>query len=149
MKSMNQIYPELDDDDFSILRKEKITGLSFLDLNEENFRSVGFVLEPATLLAKEHNKHTSVALDPHPIEKNSPEFKLCIDDILRKIKKYGEAKNQPVAQNFMQCKSSCDMNLNMLKKKRKSDEAFGSEYEYVYGIVTTDAIKIQPNYARM
>ncbi|EXX67066.1 hypothetical protein RirG_117810 [Rhizophagus irregularis DAOM 197198w] len=44
---------------------------------------------------------------------------------------------------------SCDMNLNMLKKKRKSDEAFGSEYEYVYGIVTTDAIKIQPNYARM
>ena len=29
------------------------------------------------------------------------------------------------------------MNLNMLKKKRKSDEAFGSEYEYVYGIVTT------------
>jgi len=29
------------------------------------------------------------------------------------------------------------MNLNMLKKKRKSDEAFGSKYEYVYGIVTT------------
>ncbi|GBB92986.1 hypothetical protein RclHR1_20960003 [Rhizophagus clarus] len=29
------------------------------------------------------------------------------------------------------------MNLNMLKKRRKSDEAFGSEYEYVYGIVTT------------
>ncbi|GES99430.1 hypothetical protein GLOIN_2v1655004 [Rhizophagus clarus] len=42
-----------------------------------------------------------------------------------------------VAQNLMQCKSSCDMNLNMLKKRRKSDEAFGSEYEYVYGIVTT------------
>jgi hypothetical protein len=29
------------------------------------------------------------------------------------------------------------MNLDMLKKKRKADEAFESEYEYVYGIVTT------------
>jgi hypothetical protein len=29
------------------------------------------------------------------------------------------------------------MNLNMLKKKRKADEAFDYEYEYVYGIVTT------------
>ncbi|PKY49098.1 hypothetical protein RhiirA4_422686 [Rhizophagus irregularis] len=49
-------------------------------------------------------------------------------------------QNQPgkgVTQNLMQCKSSCDMNLNMLKKKQKSDEAFSSEYEYVYGIVTT------------
>ena|SRR2546421_80851 len=38
---------------FDILRKEEITGLSFLDLNEEKFRSVGFALGPATLLAKE------------------------------------------------------------------------------------------------
>ena len=29
------------------------------------------------------------------------------------------------------------MNLGMFKKKRKADEAFESEYEYVYGIVTT------------
>ncbi|PKY45850.1 hypothetical protein RhiirA4_542898 [Rhizophagus irregularis] len=38
---------------FDILRKEEITGLSFLDLSEEKFRSVGFALGPATLLAKE------------------------------------------------------------------------------------------------
>ena len=44
---------KLDDDDFAILRKEKITGLSFLDLTEEKFRSVGFALGPATLLTKE------------------------------------------------------------------------------------------------
>jgi len=44
---------KLDDDDLGILRKEKITGLSFLGLNEEKFRSVGFALGPATLLAKE------------------------------------------------------------------------------------------------
>lgn len=52
----------------------------------------------------------------------------------------GGKQNQPgkgVAQNLMQCKSSCDMNLNMLKKKRKADEAFDYEYGYVYGIITT------------
>src|SRR2546421_6482172 len=38
---------------FDILREEEINGLSFLDLNEEKFRSVGFALGPATLLAKE------------------------------------------------------------------------------------------------
>src|SRR5271166_2488672 len=38
---------------YDILRKEEIIGLSFLDLNEEKFRSVGFALGPATLLAKE------------------------------------------------------------------------------------------------
>ncbi|CAB5199172.1 unnamed protein product [Rhizophagus irregularis] len=36
----------------------------------------------------------------------------------------------------MQCRSSCEMNLDTLKKKRTADEAF-EEYEYVYGIVTT------------
>src|SRR4051794_16361691 len=44
---------KLDDDDLGILRNEKINGLSFLDLTEEKFRSVGFALGPATLLAKE------------------------------------------------------------------------------------------------
>ena len=30
------------------------------------------------------------------------------------------------------------MNINMSKKKRKVDEAFDPDYEYVYGIVSTD-----------
>ncbi len=29
------------------------------------------------------------------------------------------------------------MNVDIFKKKRKAYEAFESEYEYVYGIVTT------------
>jgi hypothetical protein len=29
------------------------------------------------------------------------------------------------------------MNLDMLKKKRKADEAFDPDYDYVYGIVST------------
>jgi hypothetical protein len=32
------------------------------------------------------------------------------------------------------------MNLNMLKRKRKVDESFDSEYGYVYVIVTTGKI---------
>ena len=37
---------------FKILRKEEITGLAFLELTEEKFRSIGFTLGPATTLAK-------------------------------------------------------------------------------------------------
>jgi len=68
-------------------------------------------------------------------------IKKILDDLLEEIICITEGKqNQPgkgVAQNLMQCKSSCEMNLDMLKKKRKVDVAFESEYEYVYGIVTT------------
>ncbi|CAG8434446.1 13764_t:CDS:2, partial [Funneliformis mosseae] len=43
-----------------------------------------------------------------------------------------------VAQNLMQCKNSCDVsNFKHAQEKRKADEAFDYEYEYVYGIVTT------------
>ena len=44
---------KLDDEDFAIIRKEKINGLSFLDMTEEKFRNIGLALGPATLLAKE------------------------------------------------------------------------------------------------
>jgi len=43
---------KLDEDDIKILRKEEITGLAFLELTEEKFRSIGFTLGPATTLAK-------------------------------------------------------------------------------------------------
>lgn len=44
---------KLDEDDFSILRKEKIDGQVFLDMTEEKFRGIGFALGPAMKLAKE------------------------------------------------------------------------------------------------
>ncbi|GES95209.1 hypothetical protein GLOIN_2v1502041 [Rhizophagus clarus] len=44
---------KLDNDDFKILCKEKITGFLFLDLTEEKFCSVSFALRPVTLFAKE------------------------------------------------------------------------------------------------
>jgi len=44
---------KLDDEDFAIIRKEKINGLSFLDMTKEDFQSYGLKGGPATLLAKE------------------------------------------------------------------------------------------------
>ncbi|GBC08740.1 hypothetical protein RclHR1_08350010 [Rhizophagus clarus] len=143
----------------------------------------------------------------HPIDEDSPEFKLCIDDILRKIRNMGPVvdsneamrceyisailhtavslleglvitpqmnitgeentgrvdyaikkilddlleeiicitegkQNQAtvgICQNLLQCRSACDMNLDIIKKKRKVDEAFDPDYDYdyVYGIVST------------
>ncbi|RHZ71212.1 hypothetical protein Glove_261g93 [Diversispora epigaea] len=39
-------------DDFGILRKQKIAGLSFLDMTKDEFREIGFALGPAKTLAK-------------------------------------------------------------------------------------------------
>ncbi|POG73386.1 hypothetical protein GLOIN_2v1587390 [Rhizophagus irregularis DAOM 181602=DAOM 197198] len=44
---------KLDDDDLGILRNEKITGLSFLDMTKDDFKECGLKIGPATLLAKE------------------------------------------------------------------------------------------------
>ncbi|CAB4386785.1 unnamed protein product [Rhizophagus irregularis] len=97
-----------------------------------SYRSLEEVLEKYGIKSSSITSIPQFTPVPHPIDEKSPEFKLCIDDILRK-------QNQPgkgVAQNLMQCRSSCEMNLDTLKKKRTADEAF-EEYEYVYGIVTT------------
>ncbi|RIA93395.1 hypothetical protein C1645_819486 [Glomus cerebriforme] len=75
---LNKQNLKLDEDDFAILRKKKFNGLTFLEITEEKFMQDGLERGPAILLAKE--------IDPHPIEENSPEFKLCIDDILHRIK---------------------------------------------------------------
>jgi len=44
---------KLDDDDFAILRKKKITGQDFLDMTEEKFEKCGLEMGPAMRLAKE------------------------------------------------------------------------------------------------
>ncbi|PKY40507.1 hypothetical protein RhiirA4_453894 [Rhizophagus irregularis] len=140
-----------------------------------------------------------------PIDENAPQFELCINDILRRIRNMGPVidsneairceyistilhtavslledlmitpqsniigeentgrvdyaikkiiseileeiicitEGKPfqetlgVCQNLLQCRSACDMNIKMNKKKRKASDAFDSDYEYVYGIVST------------
>ncbi|GES89454.1 hypothetical protein GLOIN_2v1725482 [Rhizophagus clarus] len=98
----------------------------------------------------------------HTINESAPEFKLCIDDILCRIKIMGPVvdsneamrkhwscryaikkitkQNQAtvgICQNLLQCRSACDMNIDMNKKKRKVDEALDPDYDHVFGIVGT------------
>src|SRR5437764_14516590 len=40
----------LDDDDFEIIRKQKVNGRTFFKITKEEFRSTGLRLEPATVL---------------------------------------------------------------------------------------------------
>ena len=43
---------KLKESHFKILHKEEITGLAFLKLTKEDFCSIGFALNPATILAE-------------------------------------------------------------------------------------------------
>src|SRR3954451_20524371 len=94
--------------------------------------------------------------------------KNILDDLFEEIICITEGKqNQPgkgVTLNLMQCKSSCEVSgvkflffhfvhtLNIVitidepgyaQEKRKADVAFDSEYEYVYGIVTTGESEVK------
>ncbi|CAH1768564.1 5492_t:CDS:2 [Entrophospora sp. SA101] len=64
-------------------------------------------------------------------------IKKHLDNTIEKIFCITEGKQyQPgigMAQNIMQCKNSCDTN----RRKRKAEKAFESDYEYIYGIVST------------
>ncbi|GBB85885.1 hypothetical protein RclHR1_01840046 [Rhizophagus clarus] len=68
-------------------------------------------------------------------------IKKILDDLLEEIICITEGKqNQAtmgICKNLLQCRSACDMNINMNKKKRKVDEAFDPNYDYIYGIVST------------
>ncbi|GBB89279.1 hypothetical protein RclHR1_15980005 [Rhizophagus clarus] len=44
---------KLDEDDFAILREEKIVGQDFIDMTEDDFRSIGLSFGPAARFAKE------------------------------------------------------------------------------------------------
>ncbi|PKK59358.1 hypothetical protein RhiirC2_857374 [Rhizophagus irregularis] len=60
-----------------------------------------------------------------PVDEKSSEFKLYIDDIVCRIR------------NMRPVINSNEMNINMNNLKRKVDEAFDPDYDYVYGIVST------------
>ncbi|PKY29349.1 hypothetical protein RhiirB3_474369 [Rhizophagus irregularis] len=69
-------------------------------------------------------------------------IKKIISEMLEEIICITEGKqNQAtigICQNLLQCQSACDININMNKKKRKVDDAFDPDYDYVYGIVSTE-----------
>src|SRR2546423_15085218 len=70
---------------FKILRKEEITGLAFLKLTKEDFRSIGFALGQATVLV-EFNKGLSQKLRNYSSLKTLDDLK----EMLRRNKVNGE-----------------------------------------------------------
>ncbi|CAG8834110.1 42915_t:CDS:2, partial [Gigaspora margarita] len=62
---------KLDDDDFAIIRKEKIAGLDFFDLTREEFRSIGLALGPATRLIKLITEIKELKMPPHELRQQT------------------------------------------------------------------------------
>ncbi|CAG8713107.1 9989_t:CDS:2 [Cetraspora pellucida] len=125
----------LDDNDLSILCKEKISGLAFLNMTEDRFCSIGLALGPAMALAKfikslVNGEDIMSIKQFNPVDYAITEMKdlLCITE--------GKPRNVKIGylQNIKQLESSFYMN----KRKRTADEAFnGGDYDYLYGIVST------------
>ncbi|PKY52395.1 hypothetical protein RhiirA4_470001 [Rhizophagus irregularis] len=71
---------KLSDDNFAILRKEKITSLSFLDMSKDNFKECGLKIGLATLLTKEAT---------YKLEDDNEELVQCIKEIKRRLENMG------------------------------------------------------------
>jgi len=77
---------KLDNDDFKILRNEKISGLAFLETTKAEFRSYGMKGGPATVLVKFIDEISEQKLRGFSTYKTLEELK----DVLRKYKVNGE-----------------------------------------------------------
>ncbi|GET02452.1 hypothetical protein GLOIN_2v1672048 [Rhizophagus clarus] len=85
---------------FEILENED-NGCDFFKITKEELERHGMKLGPATRLvdfAKDIRSNSIMSIpqftpDPHPIDESFKEFKLCIDDILRRIKNKGPVIN--------------------------------------------------------
>ncbi|GES97983.1 hypothetical protein GLOIN_2v229933 [Rhizophagus clarus] len=98
---------KLDDDDLEYFASKSLSGvLAKYDINNDSIISI-----------------PQFKPEPHPIEENSPEFKLCIDD-----KKYGKTSR---AKEWL--KILCNVKVHAIK----SGSPTRHSVEYVYGIVTT------------
>ncbi|PKY32525.1 hypothetical protein RhiirB3_450763 [Rhizophagus irregularis] len=74
---------KLNEDDIKILRKEKISGLAFLELTEEKFCSIGFTLDRQQYL---QNLLKVNREDITNIKQFTPEaFEHCMEDIILKL----------------------------------------------------------------
>ncbi|CAG8611414.1 2778_t:CDS:2, partial [Ambispora gerdemannii] len=85
---------QLDEDDFKILRDDKISGRDFLKLGRDDFERHGMKLGPASRIvdfAKEYGVEAIplFELPRYEIEDNDQHFAHCMADILFRMKHYG------------------------------------------------------------
>ncbi|RIA92385.1 hypothetical protein C1645_820818 [Glomus cerebriforme] len=124
-----------------ILDNEEITGRAFLDMTEQKFRDCGLKIgcDPCKeVLAKygiDGNGIGTIRQFPpktYPLEDDDEELVQCIKKIKRRE---AISSGYGFAQNLIQCESA--LQVNKENRKRKSDEAFGEDFDYIYGIFTT------------
>ncbi|CAG8622762.1 1836_t:CDS:2 [Ambispora leptoticha] len=93
---------QLDDDDYAILRNEKITGRGFFKLTEQKFRDASFKVGPATNLAdfakevkekklKAYSSYKTFYPVTEKLEENDEDLQYCIDDIKYRMVDIGSA----------------------------------------------------------
>ncbi|PKK60955.1 hypothetical protein RhiirC2_792540 [Rhizophagus irregularis] len=81
----------LDKDDIKILRKEKISGLAFLELTEEKFRSIGLSSNNTCKIYRRPQSEATklfLAQNSRRLERNvAPRgaFEHCMEDIILKV----------------------------------------------------------------
>jgi hypothetical protein len=87
---------KLDDDDFTILRKEKISGSTFLKLTEDKFRSIGLPLGPASILADAAEELKTKILIPKEITEEGIQTNLTVHHVAKMEKDLADAKDELV-----------------------------------------------------
>jgi hypothetical protein len=153
---------KLDDDDLGILRNEKITGLSFLDMTEEKLRSYGFKGGPATLLAKEAKTLKEKPKRPFSNYKT-------LKDLSKVLHKYGIDSNdikkippfepEPVKiddedEELKQCITEIKRRMGIIGSATGSNEAVRCEYIspilyasiYIAKRITKKGISLDPQF---
>ncbi|CAG8710676.1 19056_t:CDS:2, partial [Racocetra persica] len=124
----------------AILLKLKSMGL-IINNNNEAMRCEYISIILNTVVSFLESLKVSPQMNISGVESNGRvDFAVKTTDILDELICIVEGKqNLPgigIAQNLIQCKSACDMNLITLNKKRKAKELDIYDYYYIYGIIS-------------
>jgi len=153
---------KLDDDDFKILRNEKITGQTFLDMTEEKLRSYGLKGGPAMSLAKEAKALKDNTKRPFSTYKTLKD----LSEVLRKygidsndIKKIPPFEPEPVKiddedEELKQCITEIKRRMGIIGSVTGSNEAVRCEYIspilyasiYIAKRITKKGISLDPQF---
>ncbi|CAG8787782.1 36340_t:CDS:2, partial [Racocetra persica] len=137
-------YPLKDDDEElqqcikEVKRKLGNMGTILADSNEAmRCEYISPILHASLYIVKRiTKKELSIAPQLEVGEENSGRVDYAIK-ALEELICITEGKLHQVAMGFAQNLIQCDSALQVNKKKRKADDAFGEYFDYIYGIVTT------------
>ncbi|CAB4390849.1 unnamed protein product [Rhizophagus irregularis] len=95
--------------EFLLLTLDIILGLEKKLRSFKTKKDLSEVLSKYEFVSGDITRNPQFIPPTHSINESAPEFKLCIDDILRRIKNMSPVVYS-ICQNLVQCRSACDMN---------------------------------------